>query len=213
MAKLNEITGQYSGLVGTVVLSNWKGIKYMRHKGVKSKKPRTVDQLSHQRKIALVSKFVYSMRKLLDLSFGSFAINKTGTNAAFSYNFKNAITGSYPDFKINYPLALVSRGDLPAVKNLSMQTEGRKITIQWENNTGIGSAQSGDPCFAAMYIADSPAGGNETYYSEVVTRETNRLSYEFEVVRQGSAHIWLVSHNAAGKDYADSMYAGELFLG
>ena len=47
------ILGGFSGKVGTVVGGNWKGIDYMRSKGVNGNKNPTLSQLTQQAKFKL----------------------------------------------------------------------------------------------------------------------------------------------------------------
>jgi hypothetical protein len=111
MGTINKgILGGFSGKVGTVVGGSWKGIDYMRSKGNNRNLNPTEKQLAQQLKFALIMRFVQPMAALLNTSFRNFAIKMTGINNAFAYNIKNAVTGIYPSFEIDYSLALVSRG-------------------------------------------------------------------------------------------------------
>jgi hypothetical protein len=51
---------------------------------------------------------IYSTQR----NYRMYANGMTGFNVAMSYNVKNAITGTYPAFAVNYPVAQISRGNL-----------------------------------------------------------------------------------------------------
>ena len=214
MGKLNETTGALSGLVGTVVASSWRGIRYLKHKGRKSKKPRSIKQLQHQAKIGLVSKFVYSMKGLLDQSFISFAIKKTGTNAAFSYNLKNCITGEYPSYAINYGLVLVSRGDIPNAINPAVTMNGNgEVRFTWSDNSGTGMAKAGDKGIGVIHCPEFNitvyTKGTDTRQSGLAVLSLNGMPQ----LKGKTLETWLAFISANGMEGADSVYTGQVVVG
>lgn len=90
------ILGGFSGKVGSVIGGSWKGIDYMRSKAPRRTFVPSQKQLEQQLKFALMMRFLQPMSGLLAISFHDFAIRKTGTNSAFAYNYKEAITGDFP---------------------------------------------------------------------------------------------------------------------
>src|SRR5438309_2280308 len=113
MARLPQgILGPVSGSVGTIVGASWKDVDYIRSKSTKPKGDPTALQLDNQYKFSAVINFVSTMTELLNQTFTKYATSMSPSNAAFSYNFQNAITGTSPDYSIDYANALVSRGDL-----------------------------------------------------------------------------------------------------
>ena len=115
MGRLSKgILGGFSGLVGTVVGGNWKGIDYMRSKPtIRRSASNSVAQDVHHAKFRLVTAFLRSMKDLVKLGFRDFANKMTGSNSALSFTLKNAVTGVYPDIKIDYSQVLVTRGNIP----------------------------------------------------------------------------------------------------
>jgi len=67
---------------------------------------------------------------------------KASIKPEFANNFKNAITRVYPTFAIDYPNALVARGELaPALNQAAASTVAGTVVFTWDDNTGeIGSA-------------------------------------------------------------------------
>src|SRR5258705_2925994 len=107
------ILGAVSGTVGTVIGGTWKGISYIRSQSSSRRTTFTQPQLDQQVRFATTVSFLQPMTALLSISFRDFAVKMTGFNNALSYTLKNAITGTYPDYTIDYSMALVSRGNLP----------------------------------------------------------------------------------------------------
>ena len=146
------ILGPFSGTVGTVVGSSWKGIDYMRSLPRKSDKAPSPAQRDHRIKFSLIGSFLRTMTPLLQVSFKDKGKNMSGVNSAFSYNIKNAVTGAYPDFEIDYNMALVSRGDLPnATTPQAVVAAGNTINWTWANNSGAGKALGTDKAILVAY--------------------------------------------------------------
>lgn len=148
------ILGGFSGKVGNVIGGTWKGIEYMRSKANRGKFTPTESQHAQQLKFKLLMEFLQPMTGLLRITFSDFAVKMTGINNALSFNIKNAVTGTYPVFQIDYPLALVSRGDLPnALGTNSTMGAGGILTYSWTDNSGVGIAKPEDQ---AVFVAFCP---------------------------------------------------------
>jgi len=209
MGTINKgILGGFSGKVGTVVGGSWKGIDYMRSKGNNRNANPTEKQLAQQLKFALIMRFLQPMAGLLSISFRDFAIMMTGINNAFAYNIKNAVTGVYPSFAIDYSLALVSRGDLPnALAPAVTSGAGSLVTFSWTDNSGVGSAKATDQAILVAYCPDlkqsiyTTAGGMRSS----LTGELNLLSFSGLAVE---TWIGFISDN--GRSVATSIFTGEV---
>lgn len=206
MAKLNQRRGTYTGLVADVIMSSWKGIDYLKHKGRRSIKPPSQKQLEQRAKIKTVSGFVYKMQPLLDMGFAPLAINKTGANAAFSYIYKNAISGEYPDYRIDPAKVMISRGDLPPAISPSVWMSGEDtLSFHWENNAGTGSAAPGDHCLLAVL---EPSMNHCSFRKGETTRSSAGASINVKMYRGLQLHCWLAFVSANGKEVSDSVYLG-----
>jgi len=203
------ILGGFSGLVGTVIGGNWKGIDYMRSKANKRTFVPTQKQLEQQLKFALMMRFLQPMSALLKTSFNDYAVQKTGVNSAFSYNYKNAITGDFPEFTIDYSKALVSRGLLPnAAGPAVILGTGNVLTWSWTDNTG-GDAKATD---TAILVAYCEAMRQAIYTTDGGTRsdltgDLNVSTFAGEVVE---TYIGFISED--GRSVSVSNFTGELTL-
>ncbi|MCG2431650.1 DUF6266 family protein [Aequorivita xiaoshiensis] len=146
MAIINQgILGGVSGKIGNVIGGTWKGIDYLRIKPSSVANPKTEGQLDQRSKFAKVLHFLQPMTDFLRVGFKQYAIKMTEFNAAMSYNLFNAVLGAYPNYTIDYPNALVSRGNLKGVANgTAASTTPAEIDITWDDNSGSGNALATD---------------------------------------------------------------------
>ena len=206
MGTINKgILGGFSGKVGTVVGGTWKGIDYMRSKGNRKNFEPTDKQLAQQQKFALVMGFLQPMAALLNVTFRDFAVKMTGINSAFAYTIKNAITGAYPSFAIDYSLVLLSRGDLPnALAPAVTSGAGSVLTFSWTDNSGVGIARASDQ---AILIAYCPAKKQAIY---TVDGARNGLTGSLNLAafsgQQVQTYIGFISDD--GNNVANSIFTG-----
>src|SRR5258708_25548931 len=90
----------FSGKIGTVIGSSWRGIEVMRSRPPSRNSSNTAAQASQKAKFGLMAKFLLTMKDLLETGFRDFADKMTGLNSALAYNIKNAVTGVSPNFSI-----------------------------------------------------------------------------------------------------------------
>lgn len=155
------ILGGVSGKVGNVVGGNWKGIDYLRMLPAGVTNPNTELQSTQRLKFAAVLRFLQPMTEVIRIGFKPSAVKMSAFNAAFSYNYNNALTGSYPAFAIDYPKALISKGNLIGALNpICASADPAKINVTWENNSGNGLASETDNAIVVIFNPDN----NEAVY-------------------------------------------------
>ena len=137
MAVINQgILGGFSGKVGTVIGGTWKGISYMRSIPASVSNPRTPAQVEQRAKFSAVGKFLHPLTSFLRIGFKSAAVKMSAYNAAMSFNLKNAITGIFPAFDIDYSKVLISQGSLPGALNpATVSATAGTVRFTWENNS------------------------------------------------------------------------------
>ena len=152
MGKISQgVLGGFSGKVGNVVGGTWKGIDYMRIKPANVANPRTEGQVDQRSKFSTVLKFLQPMTDFLRVGYKLYAKKMTQFNAAMSYNLNNSITGSYPNFMIDYASALVTRGNLTGVTNGAASSPSvASVEVTWTDNSGSGSAQATDKALIVL---------------------------------------------------------------
>jgi len=130
------ILGGFSGKVGTVIGASWKGIDYMRSIPVSVLNPNTPAQVEHRAKFSAIVNFLKPLTVFLRVGFKSKNTTMSPFNAAMSYHLKNAITGTFPNYKIDHSKVRVSQGNLPGALNPQVQlTTTGEIEFTWEDNS------------------------------------------------------------------------------
>ena len=203
---LNGINGPFSGKVGTVVGTTWRGIPVIRSKPTPRKGGFSPLELQQQAKFSLMNKFLRPLNALLSETFKPVAVQMTGFNKAFSFNVKNAITGLHPGLAVDYPMVLLGRGDLPnaASPTAASSLEG-KLDFTWTDNSGKGKTLATDKAFVAAYNEEL----NKWKFSlDAAVRSAGSCSLDATEFKGKGAHTYIGFISADGKDVTDSLYTG-----
>ncbi|MBE7174408.1 MAG: hypothetical protein INR73_27805 [Williamsia sp.] len=210
MARIPKgILGPLSGSVGTVVGASWKGINYIRSKPIDAKRESTVDQLDHQLKFSTVVGFVQPLTAVVEITYKKYAVGMSEYNAAFSYNYANALAGVTPDYTIDYAKALVSRGDLPNAVNMKASITGTDIFFTWEDNSGVGKAATTD---MSVIVAYCPELSQTLFSNLAATRSAGAATLKVADFVDRTVQTWLSFVSKDGKEASNSFYTGELVV-
>jgi hypothetical protein len=203
--------GAFSGKLGNVVGSSWRHINYLRSLPKPSKKPATQLQLAQRAKFALAISFLSTIKDILNIGFGDAKRGRnTGYNEAVSSMLKNSISGTYPDYEIDYPDLELSRGSLSGLIGLTMiEDMPMEILFTWENLTNRFNAFDDDDLVVVLY--------NETKKLFSVYEEAQRkdgsLNVTLPMVFGGDEIVaWVFLVKRDGDTTSDSQYAGSLTL-
>ncbi|WP_205514460.1 DUF6266 family protein [Longitalea arenae] len=208
MARLQKgILDDISGKVGKVIGSKWRGVTYIRSIGTKRSKNLSPEQEEQQAKFKIATSFTQSMHDLFELGFRDQAIRMTGTNYAQSLILKEAITGNYPDFKIDYSKVPVSKGRLPKAKTPAVAPDATGIIkFTWTSNAGVRLAKANDQAILAAYCPEL----NECNFLINSTREAGTATLDVSEFSGKVVHTWISFMSANGKLLAPSIYTGEV---
>ena len=122
MGKIKQgILGGFSGQVGTVVGSSWKGIAYMRGKAQHVKNPRTAGQTYHRDAIKAVTMALRPITSTLRLTFAEYAKKMSAFNKAVSLNYKEALVNQDGTPVVDYSKLILSQGTLSSFKHLMIE--------------------------------------------------------------------------------------------
>lgn len=202
------ILGSFSGKVGTVVGSSWNGIDYMRSLPKKSSKAPTDKQLEQRVKLALAVGFLKPVSPLLSIGFKKAAVNNTGFNVATSLIVREAITGIYPDYMIDYSKVMFSQGDLTGPWNAVASSVGAVLTVSWTDNTGSGNAKAEDKAMLMIYNSDK---SQYVYTAGAAPRSAATESISLPDNFAGdTVEVWMGFISADGKSVATSIYLGSI---
>jgi hypothetical protein len=217
MAQLKTgILGKVSGKVGNVVGINWKGKNYLRTVAASVNNPNTELQFSQRLKFGTVIKFLQPITEFIRVGYKTQAVNMTAFNAAFSYNFHNALKGDFPDYSIDYPSAMVSRGNMAgAVNPASSSTEAAKVVLSWDPASGSGQSSETD---TVIFVVCNPDKQEAVYSLNAGTRADGSLEVVLPSAYSGdTVHCYIafmtmssVLAGQARNAISNSSYAGSV---
>jgi len=201
------ILGGFSGKVGSVVGGIWKGISYMRGLSVSHANPQTDAQLAQRQKWSVTMHFLQPLTEFLKTGYKNFAVKMTCINAAMAYNFKNALQGTYPNFTIDYPNALVSRGNLaPALNQVAASTVAGTVLFTWDDNSDEVNASPYDKNLLVVY---NPEKNQAVTFSELGERADGTQSVTVPNSFSGDlVHCYIGFITVDGQMLSNSKYAG-----
>lgn len=128
--------GDFKGKIGQVVVSKWRQLTVGRSTPKKSSKKATEEQLNQQSKFGLVTSFIGRIGKTIALGYQNSAGNLTPYNVAVKDHIKNAVTGEYPNFMIDYSKVVLSspkaQNEIDAAASVEMSAAvDAEVTITW----------------------------------------------------------------------------------
>lgn len=212
MAKYRKgINGPVSGKVGAVVGSKWRSIHYLRSLPKYSTKEPSPAQIIHRAKFAKVITFLSPITDILNLGYRDASQDKlSGYNLAVRYTFAEAVTGQYPDFKIDYPNFSISKGMLTPLLGMEVnELEAGKISYTWRVTSNHYSSFVDDIVLIVIY--------NETtdmflIYDEAVRNDAS-FTIEIPGLYAGNVlHSWAFAMKRDRKVTSNSQYLGELIV-
>jgi hypothetical protein len=171
--------------------------------------PPTVPQLNQRAKFGLMMTFLSWISPIIRVGFqNEHKERQTAFNAAFVYNYRNAISGTAADnYTILYPELMVSKGKLSIPDSLVMATtEDAQLDFTW---SAYFQENFGAPTDKATFVVYNPAKGVFTTKVGVAARSV--LSYDMPLPAGFSGdmvYVYVSFVSADGKMVSDSVYAG-----
>jgi hypothetical protein len=203
------ILGGFRGKIGTVVGGKWKGIEYMRFKGPSKRKNNAPGQIEQQAKFALATDMVSNMSDLFKITYKSYEQQMTARNKAVSGIVNDAITGTYPDFRIDFSKVLISKGKLHTQLSPSMAVSAGILTWQWKYDGRQTGANGKD---RSIVVAFCPFFNHCLYVVYGPERESNTATLDVVPFMGQTIHTWLSFITEDGGKVSDSIYTGELIV-
>jgi hypothetical protein len=124
----------FIGRVGNTVTYLLNGQIVKRKIGKNSKEP-TIAQLSIRQRTKIITQFLNPVKEYINMGFefeARLVQKKNPHNIATSYNWLNAVTGIYPDQKIDFSKVLLSRGKIPVTNSIDVKFADNRITFKWD---------------------------------------------------------------------------------
>lgn len=207
------ILGNFSGKVGTVIGSHWKGIDYMRSLPRKSGKAPSEVQYGQQLKFALAVSFNKPISSLVNQGYVSLAKEKvSGYNLAVRQTMKEAITGIFPDYVIDYPKVKISEGSLaPSMDATVVSAAAGSLVISWTDNT-----EDEDVAFTddrLMVLVYNPAKARYLFTTAGALRSAGSHSVNLPLNFSGDeVEVYISFISRDGNKTANSDYLGKVLV-
>jgi len=215
MSKIKHgILGGFSGRVGNVIGSTWKGKSIMKIRPASVSNPNTERQQQQRLKFNLVGRFNQAHRNSIRIGFRAYTREMTSSNAAMSYNLANAVAGSYPDLYIDFSKVMLSMGTLASVSELSALSEATAtVTLNWTPGSQVGNAGDSDQLIVSLYDSVS---GEVVYFPGCASRLDSTATLTLPAAwsgRTAEVFVFLVSivvTSADRESVSNTLYAGSV---
>jgi hypothetical protein len=196
-----------SGKVGNLVGATWKKVNYLKAKPKRSSKPPTQQQEEQRLRFRMVTKFVSLMTPLLRITNKRRASESTANNVSFREIIHHNLTGAYPNFEIDIPSCIITKGVLVNGGSPSVQPKaGGILEFNWNDNSGNLLAKPGDQAILIVYCPELPAADFRT---EAGARNAGTASMNASAFTGKLVHTWISFMDKTTGEVATSEYTGQ----
>ncbi|MES2455000.1 MAG: DUF6266 family protein [Bacteroidota bacterium] len=199
-----HLQGRTGNNVGRVV----KGKNTFAMRPAKSNKPLSLLQLAVTARMSLMAPWLSELSPFIKVGFEDYDQEMTPWNAALKYNLQHAITGSYPNFTIDYANVLLSRGKLAKGKSMAVATtEDAQLDFSWLAT--VPTLQLGGATDKAAFIIYNPS--KQEWEVSIDAAVRSGLSYDMMLPADWSGdnvHVWSAFVSVNKRDVSTSEYLG-----
>lgn len=144
--------GRFIGKKGDTVYYMLRG-QYVSRTIGKSKRPPTEKQLANFHAMSVTMDFVRVINYFIKVSFAFEAAGTTKNqhNLATSYIKKHALTGNYPNMRIDYSKVVLSNGDVPVPKHHGITKTDGGVLVNWQTDQETNSRNRSDIVMILLY--------------------------------------------------------------
>ena len=207
MARFVSTTfGTISGRHGSAVATTTKNGQSILRVFNAPSNPKTEAQMTQRTKFALVNKELSYMNDLFKISFHS----NSGKNKAVSLALRNAVTGTYPNFSIDYSNLTIASGKLQITDQLSINTTtGTSVKVDWDST--IGTESTSDDVVNLVFL--NTLSKVVLLKQATAVRSEGTVDVELPSAWAGaSIHSWIYFSNTDTSATSNSQYLSLLQL-
>ena len=203
----NGGNGAFSGKAGSFIGSNWRDINYIKGIPRISNKPKTEKQLEQQSKFALAVRFLRPVKMQVEVGFSKIKQGHTTSyNLALKQILINAITGTYPDYEIDYPYAAFSQGPLSGIADIAILAETENLAMTWSTRVLKANSFMTDEVHFLVY---EPESSDYVIGPPSIPRSAQAADIAMPTDWAGkTVHVYVYCKSLEKQDVSDSMYAG-----
>jgi len=196
------------GKVGPLVVTNWKGVGVVKEAPPETRTTNSPKQVVQKAKFRTAIEFVRHLSGLYSVTYKLNAQKMTARNSAVGQIVSDAIIGDYPNFKIDFPKVLISKGTLQPVEATVAAAAG-KITWTWTPNVGINGANELDQSVLVVYC---PQRKQSLYKINAGTRVAGTATLDVTPFQGLTVVTYLAFTTIDQSRVSDSMFTGELLV-
>lgn len=200
------IFGGFEGRTGPLVGRKVNGKSIIAAFPRKTTKPRTAAQIDQQLKFDLVIGFLKWLKCLIAIGFKDPDGKKNSFNTAVKYNFKRIITGTSPNYSIDYSKLVFSRGSLAGPNSPSVSLETNTLIINWQPDVQQQFNQHTD---RASFLVYCPGKIEIVIHTSSIERSA--LGYRIAIPQNfegNEMYVFMSFRSANGKVVSDSKFLG-----
>lgn len=203
--------GGFSGKAGSVIGSSWKSIDYIKGLHKKRTKPLSEEQLVQQARFGILTRFLTPLVSLIRIGYGRIQSEKaTPLNVAIQKNLNRAVTGTYPNFALDYSAVRISEGRMGSA-SMSATVDDGVLTATWsvaENKTM--NAHLDDLVYIVLF---QPEIDEFMTAPEPPERSDGEVDIEIPAhFLGGKGHVWMFFSDRKARRVSRSRYLGEFDL-
>ena len=200
--------GQISGKVGNGVAGKWRGIDYLRSLPTKSKRAKSPAQQAVQAKLALAVTQLRPIKDILNIGFGDKKLDGlSGYNAAVRAFINNNILGDYPNYTIDYPKMVLSKGSLGALFTSSLQYD-EKLSFTWAVTEETKTTFETDQVIVVVFNQ-----AKELHMvQDSARRNAGAVELNVPVIPGETLHVWAFGISQENQTTSKSEYVGSFTL-
>jgi hypothetical protein len=197
-----SISGRHGSAVAVVMKNNKNVLKVFNA----PYDPKSVEQLAQRSKFG----FVVSRMARLSCVFKITFLKNGGHNHGVSLAFKNAVTGTSPDFSIDYSKLIVSVGSVSVSKQATVQkTTGNSVMVNWSTKLMDSSIATDRVSLVFFQEVEQAA----VFKQNCTIRSAGTFTMDLPKEWAGSTvHSWIYFSTPNGSRNSMSSYVGGIQL-
>jgi hypothetical protein len=207
----NPITGRTKKKFGTAVFSKQFGKNTMRTKPIEVRNPKTLLQKQQRSKFTLMVELSRMFLGFIRIGFKQVSTSMSQFNSFMKTNIYDVITGTYPNYSIDFTKLIVTKGTLTGADEGIVTAEaGHKVGFAWTDNTGTGDAQATDKAMQLIINYDKGAVVQDTI-NKTRADASSQLTVPASWVGD-EVNVYLAFMTPAADRVADSKFLGTITI-
>jgi hypothetical protein len=201
------LMGGFTGRIGDKIGYVVNGVQYVRSAPKKRSSPVSTEQKIQREKFSLMTKFLSPLASFINEVHKYHNHRKTGYSKLFPLNYREALTGQYPDFGIDHHRIRLTTGSLSGPVQMHVYCSGRGVlNFNWKDNScGERDSSPFDLLYLAFYDEDKKSW---EIRKNIALREDNFLTIHMDDHRGNLLQIYSGFISGDKRRVSNSHYLG-----